>query len=80
MGHIYSMNGADFRNVRSGLINRHVGIVFGILLSFLIILQLIFTLGLDPFANVVVQILVIPGWIVMTGYIILQINVLPDMG
>lgn len=67
-------------DVRHFLFNRGVGVVFGLLVSFLIVLWGIFVLELDPFGNLVVRLLLLPGYVIMLSYVILGLNLLPETG
>lgn len=67
-------------SVRDILVNRAVAWVFGVLAVFILILQAINQLDLDPFANIIVRLLLLPGYVVMLGYIVLLVNLVPDVG
>lgn len=66
--------------IRSLLVNREVGLVFGALVSFVIVLQLISLLELNPFANIIVRLLLVPGYLVMLGYVVVLVNFGPEVG
>lgn len=64
--------------VSSALVNRTVAWVFGILVVF--VLQAITLLELDPFANLVVRVLLLPGYVVMLGYVVIVVALMPEAG
>lgn len=66
--------------VRDILVNRAVAWVFGVLTVFVLVLQAINQLDLDPFANIIVRLLLLPGYVVMLGYVVLLVDLAPDVG
>lgn len=80
-GEVYRrMRGRESSTVREFLLNREVGLAYAILAAFVVVLQLVGTLGLDPFASLLVRLLLLPGYVVMLGYVILLVAVLPSVG
>ena len=71
------MTGGSRSTVRSLLVNRTVAWVFGILVVFVLVLQAILLLKLDPFANLLVRVALLPGYIVMLSYTVLLVNLYP---
>lgn len=43
-------------------------------------LQLVGALGLDPFASLLVRLLLLPGYVVVLGYVVILVAVVPSVG